>query len=463
MGSPPVERPVRPSARAVAILGVIALSAGCLVAIAPSLAFVATLALIACALAMCLSLRLLSRLLVVASFLSRFRFPEPVSLLLEHGMALVALPAAMRNRNFRKALSAPPVVLFALFIAWNAIISLVRSPDPGLSLRIVVWLSIDLVIVVVLLVAQDAGENPIETGKRAAGWVAAAGLVIWLLSQSGALSFGVQPDPVTGAQALYATAFEANIFGSLMAMWLFVMLSSKRPSTRAGRRQWWRWSALIAAALLLSLCRAAILALLVGLVVWQILLPASVERRRALGRLVAAGLVGFIAVMAIPGMGPVRDRLGELTDLSSGTGLQRVENWKTAIRDLDAGNALMGLGTNSFGQRHLEPTLPAKPTPAYLGNLPLQVFYDSGLVGVLLIVGVLVTALPRARRSRARSLGLFAVFLVASLGTSSFWFATTWIFLARGVYVRRREVESTTTQPAVEARGPGTQTRGWSG
>ena len=124
---------------------------------------------------LCLGLRLLSRLLVVSSFLSRFRFPDPVSLLLEHGIALVALPSTVRSVHFRRVLATPPVVLFALFIAWNVIISLVRSPDPGLSLRIVLWLTLDLVIVVVLLVAQSVGENPIETGKRAGGMDCARG------------------------------------------------------------------------------------------------------------------------------------------------------------------------------------------------------------------------------------------------------------------------------------------------
>ena len=152
---------------AVASLGVVALAAGLLVAVAPSLILAATFVVLAATIALCLGLRLLSRLLVVSSFLSRFRFPDPVSLLLEHGITLVALPSTVRSVHFRRVLATPPVVLFALFIAWNAIISLVRSPDPGLSLRIVLWLTLDLVIVVVLLVAQSVGENPIETGKRA--------------------------------------------------------------------------------------------------------------------------------------------------------------------------------------------------------------------------------------------------------------------------------------------------------
>ena len=371
----------------------------------------------------------------MASFLTRFRFPEPLSLLLEHGVALVALPSAMRNRNFRKAVSATPVILFSLFIAWSAVISLIKSPNPGLSLRIVVWLAIDLVIVVVLLVAQYIGENPIEGGKRVAGWVAAAGLIIWIASQAGLSTFGTQLDPATGLHALYATAYEGNIFGSLMAMWLFIVLSSESRSASA-RRQWLQ-PTLMMVVLLLSLTRAAVLGLLVGIAVWQILLPASAARRRALGRLLLVGLACFTVVMTVPAMSPVRARLGELTDLSSGTGRTRVENWKVALGDLDVGGVAMGLGTNSFGQRHLEPTLPTRPTPAFLANLPLQVLYDSGLVGFLLLAGVLVSALPRSRQSRARALGLFAVFLVSSLATSSLWFATTWIFLARGAFLRR--------------------------
>ena len=124
---------------------------------------------------------------------------------------------------------------------------------------------------------------------------------------------------------------------------------------------------------------------------------------------------------------------------------------------------ITGLGTNSFGQRHLEPTLPSKPTPAYLANLPLSVLYDSGIVGFLLLAGVLVTSLPRGRRSRARALGLFAVFLVASLATSSLWFATTWIFLARGAYLRRQLGTSAQVASPIRTRGSGARFPGSSG
>lgn len=410
---------------------------------------------------LCVGLRPLARLLVITSFLSRVRLPGPVPFLLEHCAALVALPAAARQRSFRWAIGLTPVALFGAFIGWNAMISLLMAPKPADSLKIVAWLLVDLIVLVVMIVAQVANEDPLRFGARIAGWTAALALAIWMIAQAGFSDFGTQVDSLTGGHALYATAFEANILGSLMAMWLFVLVSSTRPIISA--RAYWVEVVMLLAVVFLTLTRAALLGLLIGIVVWQVLLPASRARRRAMARLLVLVLIAVAAVLSIPSLEPLRTRIGQLTDLGSSTGVSRVENWRTAVDDLSLSNIVTGLGTNSFGQRHLEPTLPHDPTPAYLGNLPLQVLYDSGVVGVLLLGAAFVTALPKPRRSRARSLGLFAVFLVSSLATSSLWFATTWIFLARGVFLRYRSrlVHGGSDEPA--ATGGGTRLMGASG
>ena len=155
--------------------------------------------------------------------------------------------------------------------------------------------------------------------------------------------------------------------------------------------------------------------------------------------LVAAGLVvaGVLQPADLPGGGPT-GLSGKFSqgDLGSGTGKVRFDQWTTALGDLHGRSLLTGLGANTYGERHLDPTQPGRP--GYLSNMWLSVVYEGGLIGLALLVafgGLLVWSLPA--RWRAAAIALGAAFAVLNVFTSSIWFMTTWLLAALGASVAR--------------------------
>ena len=115
--------------------------------------------------------------------------------------------------------------------------------------------------------------------------------------------------------------------------------------------------------------------------------------------------------------------------LYAGTGEVRIDGWKTAVGDLRGSGWVFGLGTNSFGQRHVDPTRPDIARSDYLGNLPLEIVYDAGVGGVAIAVAV-GWVLVRKGRERHTVIACLCVYVVVSVFTSFFWFAATWLFAA---------------------------------
>jgi hypothetical protein len=183
-------------------------------------------------------------------------------------------------------------------------------------------------------------------------------------------------------------------------------------------------------AVLVALTRGAVLGLLLGLLVWTVMSRGAALRRLVAWLALGGMLVAGLSVVSPATLHPIEEKLRLLVDTSSGTGRNRVNQWGTAIDDIHGLSWSVGLGLNSFGQRHLDPTLPDRPTPGYLGSLPLQVVYDTGLIGALLLAGAFVSVWPRSREGRRRALGLVVVVLVSTTATSTLWFGSTWALVA---------------------------------
>src|SRR5581483_4826183 len=113
------------------------------------------------------------------------------------------------------------------------------------------------------------------------------------------------------------------------------------------------------------------------------------------------------------------------------TGAYRLNTATTALTDLhQAGwHSLVGLGTNSYGQRHVDLTIPGHP-PGYLSILPLVVVYDTGVIGAVLAVAFAVGVLRRGRYGPGTHAGILAALLVAATATNPMWFAYVWIVIA---------------------------------
>lgn len=385
--------------------------------------------------------RALFGLLIGATFVTRFRLPLLGGhFMLEH-LVLVVCLLVMIARGRIGALAAAAgdraVVLFGGYVAWSALISVVRAPSPAKSLPIVGWLGLDWLLVVVVVAAVQDPQALARQGTRWLGPMSGAAVVFWVAALVRHSSFGVQTD--TGYNGLVAASglsWEANILASTLAVWTFVALTDDRAKTS---RALMAAIAVACVAILLSLTRAAVVGLGTGVVIWAILGDQLARRTVVKMAIVCtAGILGLFVL--VPGVAaPVGARASSLLDFSSGTGRYRAGIAGTAVGDLHGLDWVTGLGTNSFGQRHLDPSLPDKPTPAYLGNLPLQVVYDSGLIGSLLLGAALFTLIPRNRRRAARSVGLLVVYLACGSATSPLWFGFTWILMGIAVVARRRQ------------------------
>lgn len=133
----------------------------------------------------------------------------------------------------------------------------------------------------------------------------------------------------------------------------------------------------------------------------------------------------------VPGASAIPRDKPKLSDFSGDSNNAQYRRMvaEIALRDMRGIRLVVGNGTNTFGQRHEDPTL--KGVPGYLGSLPLQILYDNGLIGVALLVSFMVVVLRRIPRSQ-RPFGYAALlaFAITSTLTSTLWFATTWIMIA---------------------------------
>jgi hypothetical protein len=95
---------------------------------------------------------------------------------------------------------------------------------------------------------------------------------------------------------------------------------------------------------------------------------------------------------------------------------------------------LIGMGADSFGQRHLDPT--QRNAPDHLAILAVAALYESGIVGALALTlgfALLVLALVRASAAPERSafvvacLASLVSLLVAYQATNALHFAVTWL------------------------------------
>lgn len=393
-------------------------------------------------------------LLIGATFVTRFRIDAfGASFRVEHLVLAVCLLALIREGRVAALVAAATdrtVLVFGAFVAWSGLVSVLQSPRAGESLLIVGWLALDVVLLVVVLASDQGADLLARAGILWAGAAAAVAIVLWGAARTAGVSFGVASD-----EAALGLSFEPNLLGATLALWAFVAFTGVR-SVR--RRTGLVVVALSLVAIALSLTRSALMGLVLGLLTWATLQGARARVRAV--RLLVTVLGGLVLIVALaPGLvTPISENVTSALELGSGTGKHRVDSWRTAVGDMDGTAWAIGLGTNSFGQRHLEPTLPTTPTPAYLANLPLQILYDTGVVGAVL-VGVGLVGLVRGRRLRdGRALGLLVVYGVCAIATSPFWYGTTWLLTAIAVLDRRRIGQSELESSGGRRAGGGLQT-----
>ena len=352
--------------------------------------------------------------LIAATFVTQYRaavfgvhfLPEDLAAL----ALLVGLVSAGRGARLWRAVADPTVLLFAVFIGWQAVVSAIQAPDPAASLAITGWLGLDLLILIACIAAVDEPAEVERYGVMLAALAGLAALGFWTASLLHLSSLGTQTRPRRGcAQGIRPLMGAEHPRKHPRTVGICRHIQRRCPDSQACQGLCPNPSCL---RLVSAFTRAALLGLGAGVVIWGALAGRIARRRVARLGLVGLGVAAVLAVAVSPVVQPVGKVLGSSLDLKTGTGAYRVTVVEQAFTDMHGADLIVGLGANSFGQRHVDFTRP--DTPGYLSVLPLQVLYDSGLVGVGLLVLLIASLEPFRRPNSGRALGLLTVYTMAA-------------------------------------------------
>jgi len=248
--------------------------------------------------------------------------------------------------------------------------------------------------------------------------------VCFLSSHLFGTTFGTEFEQYGSNPGIYGTQYEANLFGSYTACCALMCMAGYL-FDRKELQRWYLYGVLIAfSGALISLARAALLALplLAVLLIWL-----AVRKRRVRVRglaLLATGLVAGLLLFGPMVIGLVEERFSTL-DLSQvqtdETTARRVVGIKVAMSDV-MDHPWLGTGANSF--RLMFDWNDYWPSPetaageldergAWIGNTEVRVLHDTGVVGLVVGLAFVVNLLLEVRAVIRRASDSVRVILIA--------------------------------------------------
>ena len=403
---------------------------------------------------------------------SRLTLETPLGTLRVEQPAIVALVVVAAIRVRREGLNAPRLVWLVgtavlVYLAVMAVSSALVAPQPSASLRMTLWWAISaaggMAAFILLRDHSRAGRDSfvvIGTGFAVAGIMAAA-----IFSIAG-------PDVAPGIQEtlsvrprVYGLGWETNLYASYLAA--ILLLAAGAASERAG-------IAIGAVALLgigfpLGSTRGAYLGLAAGalsmgaIIAWRVGRGRSRVPRTMISTVGVAGValaVGIVCVgLLLPNIDQRREREQSAARPSPPPAASlspaprptlappadtigfRLARIGPAIDDFWQ-SPVIGLGAESFGQRHADTSQVGAP-PDHLPFLLLAAPYEAGVIGagalLFAILLVLWGLIGRTREDRpvlaASLVGVVVSLLVAYQATNALHFATNWLLLGLAMAV----------------------------
>ena len=393
--------------------------------------------------------------------LSRVTVELPVGTMrMEHpAIAFVALALLVDRRGRWRLPSGPEATVLILACGYVVVLaasSLVVAPHPLASLRIALWTALSLVGGI--LAYGLVRTAPLEAER----WLRIAGVLLALAGITvGAWYVLRGPSEIPGMSAstmpwrkVAAYAWEPNLYASfLAAMAPFAVDRFRRRLTvRDGAV-----AAVILVAIGLGVTRGAYLGIVAGFAVYGIVL----WRRRAGRRLVPILAFSALATLAgvllsnivlatppttdaplpgspAPSLAPGSPSVPTPpeptpTPESPDTIQHRLDRVEPALGDF-ATSPWIGLGADSFGQRHADSSKGGAPD--HIAILALALPYEAGIIGALSFSGavaLLLLALTRTSRlawatgTASAYLAAIVTLLVAYQATSALVFGLNWM------------------------------------
>lgn len=365
----------------------------------------------------------------------------------EHFAVLLVLLALV----FRQLMGAneSPVFTWAdrfvvAYVVWCYIASAWPSPAPGLTLR---WALLNNLAVLPYFLIRLLVRN-----ERALRWTFNAFLATGIGECAYAVacfasrhlfgtSFGVEVGQYSaGFEGTYGTQAEPNILGSYSACLAIILLVVYFSDGR--KRGWVVWGFTISlAAIFVALSRGAFISFVFGSAV---LFSLGLKRRSFRIRKLLPIALGLAVVTAPIALISGRNLEARFAGLFQGGAesdtetIGRLVAWGASFEDI-ARHPIVGNGIASFQLLADVGQLPILGDRPWVGNSIVRIVHDTGLVGLLLFLGIIVSVSrdlksalagqgPRKRLIAAMAAGCL-VYVVAFLSTEATILAFFWVHI----------------------------------
>lgn len=369
----------------------------------------------------------------------------------EQVLLLILIFHAVKSRRLHRGLTIasrlvwrPQLCVAAILVtAWLLVIasfSAFSAPAPDQSLRLVVWVVINVVAV---FAVRRIAENPMQLVKDSLTTTNVMLVVFilgWIIANMGSsVNIFVEADYASSTYRLKGLMLEPNLLAALALTWLCVGYVFR---TSIGNRIYWSSISIMSFGIFMTYTRAAwvILLALVACALWTTM-------RRHRGLLISAlmaslPIVGLLVFNDVEGStGSIGDtiqaRFSSLFDFQSGTGAYRTRTWEIALQDILRDGWWTGHGYNSFSQSHFSSE--TSNGTLYLGLLWLSLIYDGGLLSFLLFVTSMILLWKSSSKD---SSWFYIALIILSTSTNPTWFMFPWVMAALLITPREPQLRS---------------------
>jgi O-antigen ligase len=357
--------------------------------------------------------------------------------------------------------------LLLLFFIWSFAISFLLSPNHKYSLVETINLlsSASVYFVLTNLLRSKKNINKYFKSFLWAGILSTSyGIIIFVLSIIGLKIYGVNlNENGSMAYGVFATMREPNIFGSFSLIYfilsLVIILSLPKEKRKYNKLVVY----LIFSSglgLFLSFTRGVWLAAIVGVI---ITLGTNKEisnyiRKKGTSIFLLAIFVFFILIIGniLISNSIIRYKISHLFDYSGGTGAGRIDIWENAFKSF-LESPWFGRGTYSYAAIYSPELVGSggQESVAWIGNLFLTLLHDTGIIGMVIFLGMTFVLLKEGIKSAkwfmdvspmnaAISYGFcisLVCLIIAFIFTTGFSYVYAWSVLGFiGVYNRNRKL-----------------------
>lgn len=328
------------------------------------------------------------------------------------------------------------------YLAVNFVTSALTSPQPHLTLRwaLLSALGVTPYFLVRWLVVKEEALVSVFRMLLVVGIVEAAyGTLSFFSYQLFNTHFGIELEQYGSRPGTYGSQYEANLFGSYTACCALMCLAGYLLDQKA-RRHWYLWGfSITILGAFISLARAVFLGfpIAAAFVTWM---AARKGRFQMRGVFALAGVLVVVALLFSPViLQSVQERFSTLNASEIGedeTTARRLVGITVALSDVGT-HPWLGTGTNSF--RLLFDWADYWPLPetlageedergAWIGNTPVRILHDTGIVGFAVFLAFLSTLLLEVRRvirDAPDSIRVILIALLAGLALYAITFQVT--------------------------------------